>query len=113
MSCRMRKLVQNSGKIALVLIIFSGLNAFVTQNYAEEKPVVDRDYSDDQIARTRISLALGYLKMGNTAQAKFNLEKAKQYSPKLVDVYTAFAHYYEKQIELIHLCRFQFLDFGS
>ncbi|WNC69356.1 type IV pilus biogenesis/stability protein PilW [Thalassotalea nanhaiensis] len=91
----MRKLVQNSGKIAFIFIALTGLSACVTQNFAEDKPVVERDFNDDQIARTRISLALGYLRMGNTAQAKFNLEKAKQYSPNLVDVYTAFAHYYE------------------
>ncbi|WNC71578.1 type IV pilus biogenesis/stability protein PilW [Thalassotalea psychrophila] len=91
----MRKLVQYTGKITFIFIALAGLSACVTQNFSEDKPVVERDFSDDQIARTRISLALGYLRMGNTAQAKFNLEKAKQYSPNLVDVYTAFAHYYE------------------
>ncbi|WOH37227.1 type IV pilus biogenesis/stability protein PilW [Thalassotalea fonticola] len=91
----MRKLVQNSGKIAFIFIALAGLSACVTQNFSEDKPVVERDFNDDQKARTRISLALGYLKMGNTAQAKYNLEKAKQFSPNLVDVYTAFAHYYE------------------
>ncbi|OUS31302.1 type IV pilus biogenesis/stability protein PilW [Thalassotalea sp. 42_200_T64] len=88
-------LLQNSGKITLAIVALCGLNACVTQNFVEDKPVVDRDFSDDQIATTRISLALGYLKVGNTAQAKYNLEKAKQYSPNLVAVYTAFAHYYE------------------
>jgi len=33
--------------------------------------------------------------MGNMAQAKQNLEKAKNFSPDMVQVYTAFAHYYE------------------
>lgn len=95
MSLRMRTLVRNSRKIALAIMAVAGLSACVTQNYAEEKPVTKRDYSDDQLARTRISLALGYLDMGNTGQAKYNLEKAKQFSPDLVEVYTAFAHYYE------------------
>jgi type IV pilus biogenesis/stability protein PilW len=47
------------------------------------------------MAATRISLGLGYLKMGNMTQAKLNLEKAKTFSPELVQVHTAFAHYYE------------------
>ena len=42
-----------------------------------------------------ISLGLGYLKMGDMSQAKLNLEKAKRFSPNLVQVHTAFAHYYE------------------
>ncbi|KGK00666.1 type IV pilus biogenesis/stability protein PilW [Thalassotalea sp. ND16A] len=87
--------LKNSGKITLAVVALCGISACVTQNFIEDKPVVDRDFSDDQVATTRISLALGYLKMGNTAQAKYNLEKAKQHSPKLVAVYTAFAHYYE------------------
>ena len=33
--------------------------------------------------------------MGNTQQAKLNLEKAKRFSPNLVQVHTAFAHYYD------------------
>jgi len=33
--------------------------------------------------------------MGNTIQAKLNLEKAKKFAPNLVQVYTAFAHYYD------------------
>lgn len=94
-SCRMRKIVQNSRKIAFIFIALTGLSACVTQHFSEDKPVVERNFNNDQKARTRISLALGYLKMGNTAQTKFNLEKAKQFSPNLVDVYTAFAHYYE------------------
>ena len=33
--------------------------------------------------------------MGNTTQAKLNLEKAKRFAPKLVQVHTAFAHYFD------------------
>ena len=88
--------ILHSSKVALAVIALTGVSACVTQSYdAEDKPVVDKDFSDNQLAKTRISLALGYLDMGNTAQAKYNLEKAKQFSPNSVDVYTAFAHYYE------------------
>lgn len=75
------------------LLLLSGC---VTQQYGDDdNPIVKNESSDDDIALTRISLGLGYLKMGNTTQAKLNLEKAKRFSPKLVQVHTGFAHYYD------------------
>ncbi len=71
------------------------LSACVTQNFDKDKPVIEKNSSSNELAITRVSLGLGYLKMGNTTQAKFNLEKAKSFSPKLVEVHTAFAHYFE------------------
>ncbi len=70
------------------------LSACVTQSYENNTPVVQIQANRDEMATTRISLGLGYLKMGNMEQAKLNLEKAKNFSPELVQVYTAFAHYY-------------------
>ena len=69
----------------------------VTQSYENDSdtPVIQNGANNNEIAMTRISLGLGYLKMGNTTQAKLNLEKAKRFSPRLVQVYTAFAHYYD------------------
>ncbi|WP_371376405.1 type IV pilus biogenesis/stability protein PilW [Thalassotalea aquiviva] len=90
-----KNLFKNISKLVIGVVLCLQLSACVTQNYSENKPVVDRDYSDEQIAKTRVSLALGYLKIGNTTQAKLNLEKAKNYAPDMVEVYTAFAHYYE------------------
>ncbi|WP_368389593.1 type IV pilus biogenesis/stability protein PilW [Thalassotalea sp. 1_MG-2023] len=79
------------------LIIFLSLTGCVTQTYENDKntPVIQNESSNNEIAMTRISLGLGYLKMGNTTQAKLNLEKAKRSAPKLVQVHTAFAHYYD------------------
>lgn len=79
------------------IILSATLSGCVTQSYENdsETPVVESDSNNDEIAMTRISLGLGYLKMGNTTQAKLNLEKAKRFSPNLSHVYTAFAHYYE------------------
>ncbi|WP_440874566.1 type IV pilus biogenesis/stability protein PilW [Thalassotalea sp. PLHSN55] len=73
------------------------LSACVTENFENDKstPVIQNDSTSNEIAMTRISLGLGYLKMGNTTQAKLNLEKAKRFSPDLAQVHTAFAHYYE------------------
>jgi len=80
---------------SIALSVF--LSGCVTQSYENDsdKPVVENVSNNNEIAMTRISLGLGYLKMGNTTQAKLNLEKAKRFSPKLVQVYTAFAHYYD------------------
>ncbi|WP_286265177.1 type IV pilus biogenesis/stability protein PilW [Thalassotalea atypica] len=83
-------------KTLIAMTAMVSLSACVTQNYEEDDtPVLENESSDSEIALTRISLGLGYLKMGNTSQAKFNLEKAKKYAPNMVQVYSAFAHYYE------------------
>jgi type IV pilus assembly protein PilF len=82
-------------KLVISLSIIVWLSGCVTQNYENDSPVIENDASNSEIALTRISLALGYLKIGNTEQAKLNLEKAKYFSPNLVQVHTAFAHYYE------------------
>ena len=81
----------------IVLLTISTLTACVTQNYGNDKakPLIENEASKNEKAMTRISLGLGYLKMGNTQQAKLNLEKAKRFAPNLVQVYTAFAHYYD------------------
>ena len=81
----------------IFLVIITGLlfTGCVTQNYEKDIPVVENSATQNEIAMTRISLGLGYLKMGNTEQAKLNLEKAKRFAPKLTQVHTAFAHYYE------------------
>lgn len=78
---------------ALLPMLLSGC---VTQNYDNDNtPVVQNQSNRDDMAATRVSLGLGYLKMGNMPQAKQNLEKAKNFAPEMVQVYTAFAHYYE------------------
>jgi len=72
------------------------LSACVTQKFENgETPVVQNQANRNDMAVTRISLGLGYLKMGNMPQAKQNLEKAKKFAPEMVQVHTAFAHYYE------------------
>lgn len=76
------------------------LSACITQDFENgETPVVKNQANRNDMAATRISLGLGYLKMGNMPQAKQNLEKAKNFAPDMVQVYTAFAHYYETVAE--------------
>lgn len=83
--------------IITVTILSSLLAGCVTQNYEDnaETPVIENTSTDNEIALTRISLGLGYLNIGNTTQAKLNLEKAKRFAPNLTQVYTAFAQYYD------------------
>jgi type IV pilus biogenesis/stability protein PilW len=71
------------------------LSSCTTQRFENNEPIVRNQANFDEMAATRVTLGLGYLKMGNMSQAKLNLEKAKQFSPALVQVHTAFAHYYE------------------
>ena len=83
--------------VTSVIVLLTVLSGCVTQSYENDSdtPVVESDSSDNDMAMTRITLGLGYLNMGNTTQAKLNLEKAKRFSPNLSEVYTAFAHYYD------------------
>jgi type IV pilus assembly protein PilF len=83
-------------KVLFVTAIVMTLSACVSQNYKDDKtPIIASEANNSEIAMTRISLGLGYLKMGNTTQAKLNLEKAKRAAPNLPQIYTAFAHYYD------------------
>jgi type IV pilus assembly protein PilF len=84
----------------ILLTILTGcsltlLSGCVTQSFENDEPIVKNQANRNDMAVTRVSLGLGYLKMGDMAQAKLNLEKAKRFSPDLVQVHTAFAHYYE------------------
>jgi len=85
-----------------VIVLLTFLSGCVTQSYENdnETPVIVNDSNTDELAMGRITLGLGYLQMGNTSQAKLNLEKAKRFSPNLSEVYTAFAHYYDVVGEL-------------
>ena len=52
----------------IFLVITTGilLSGCVSQNYVKNIPVVENSATQNEIAMTRISLGLGYLKMGNT-----------------------------------------------
>lgn len=49
-----------------------------------------------EAARTRMSLGLNYLQRGDTSQAKYNLEKARQLAPDLSEIDNALAYYYQQ-----------------
>lgn len=80
-----------------VAIVF--LSACVSQPLPEG--FKDRDDFDPvAAAKTRISLGLTYLKNGNYTQAKFNLDKALQFAPRLADAHYSMAYYYQQVDEM-------------
>jgi len=88
-------MAKNIRPILLIAVSLTMLSGCVTQSFENNEPIVKTQANRDEMAATRISLGLGYLRMGNMSQAKLNLEKARKFSPGLVQVHTAFAHYYE------------------
>ncbi|GAB0111817.1 type IV pilus biogenesis/stability protein PilW [Pseudoalteromonas distincta] len=60
------------------------------------KPVVKNKINNIGAARTRIALALQYLKTGNNSQAKYNLERAAAFAPNLPEVHYSLAYYYQQ-----------------
>jgi len=90
-----KAMAKNIRPILLTAVSLTLLSGCVTQSFENNEPIVKTQANRDEMAATRISLGLGYLRMGNMSQAKLNLEKAKGFSPGLVQVHTAFAHYYE------------------
>jgi len=90
-----KAMAKNIRPILLIAVSLTMLSGCVTQSFENNEPIVKNQANRDEMAATRISLGLGYLRMGNMSQAKLNLEKAKKFSPGLVQVHTAFAHYYE------------------
>jgi len=84
---------------SILIIVVLLLSACVS----EPRPDGFKDKDDfDQIeaAKTRISLGLTYLNSGNYSQAKFNLDKALQFAPRLADAHFSMAYYYQKVGEL-------------
>ena len=76
-----------------------GLNGCVTETHRVTKnsPVASSSKVNNiEAAKTRITLALEYLKAGNNTQAKFNLERAAQFAPKLPEAHYTLAYFYEQ-----------------
>ncbi|MBL4940581.1 MAG: type IV pilus biogenesis/stability protein PilW [Colwellia sp.] len=91
-----KSLKKNQFTVVIATLLSVALSGCVTQSFENGKtPVVQNQANRDDMAATRISLGLGYLNMGDMPQAKKNLETAKNFAPNMVQVYTAFAHYYE------------------
>jgi len=53
-------------------------------------------FDPEGAAKTRVKLALVYLRKNNMQQAKENLDKALEYQPNDADIYRIFAYYYQR-----------------
>jgi type IV pilus assembly protein PilF len=88
------------------LVVASVLCLTLLSGCVSESTIVDTDRIGKprtdmkEAARTRMSLGLNYLQRGDTSQAKYNLEKAKQLAPDMSDVDNALAYYYQQVGEL-------------
>ncbi len=74
------------------------LSGCVTEStyVGSDRPVVEKKFNNIEAARTRISLALNYLASGDSAQAKFNLDRAAKFAPELPEVHYSAAYYYQQ-----------------
>ncbi|RVU41813.1 type IV pilus biogenesis/stability protein PilW [Rheinheimera riviphila] len=88
------------------LVVASVFCLTLLSGCVSESTVVDTDRVGSprtdmkEAARTRMSLGLNYLQRGDTSQAKYNLEKAKQLAPDMSDVDNALAYYFQQVGEL-------------
>jgi type IV pilus assembly protein PilF len=92
--------MQNKLVVASVLCL-TLLSACVSESTIVNTDRIGKPRTDmKEAARTRMSLGLNYLQRGDTSQAKYNLEKAKQLAPDLSDVDNALAYYFQQVGEL-------------
>ncbi|MBH0039025.1 type IV pilus biogenesis/stability protein PilW [Pseudoalteromonas sp. SWN166] len=81
--------------ITLSTLALSGCVSESSYN-GSNKPVVENKINNTGAARTRIALALQYLKTGNNSQAKYNLERAAAFAPDLPEVHYSLAYYFQQ-----------------
>ncbi|WP_165311181.1 type IV pilus biogenesis/stability protein PilW [Vibrio ziniensis] len=79
-------------KSVLIILLSFYLLGCITYEQ-ENSPKLNSDPIEK--AESRITLGLGYLKIGNMVKAKENLEKALQYTPEHYRAMLAIAHYYD------------------
>ena len=65
-----------------------------------DTPVAERTFDNVSAAKQRAQLGLTYLQRGNSAQAKFNLNKALEFAPNIEAVNVSMAYYYQSVGEL-------------
>ena len=86
-------------KNLLIALVSTGLLAgCVTQSTysGTNKPVVRSETDRTEAATKRLELGLAYLKAGDPVQAKFNLEKARDFAPSMPQVHSSLAYFYQQ-----------------
>src|SRR5690554_1049419 len=82
--------------LLLALIAWVMVSGCVSQRTVDGKSQPAQQFNAEEASRTRLALGLQYLRSGNFEQAKANLERAREYTPKNPDVYTGLAYYYQQ-----------------
>ncbi|MCP4324448.1 MAG: type IV pilus biogenesis/stability protein PilW [Psychromonas sp.] len=85
-----------------IVILFSVL--FLSACVSRETSVTTKNtgagnavqFDPEGAAKTRVKLALVYLRKNNMQQAKENLDKALEYQPNDANIYRIFAYYYQR-----------------
>lgn len=80
-----------------------GLSGCVTEHYTTGggKTVAAPEKDPEDAALVRLQLALEYLKLNKTAQAKQNLDRAATLAPKMAGIQTSYAYYYQRVGEIV------------
>ena len=88
--------------LLLALAIVGVLAGCVTQSTysGTNKPVVRTQTDRAEAATKRLELGLAYLKAGDAVQAKFNLEKAREFAPRMPQVHSSLAYFYQQVGEI-------------
>ena len=87
--------------IIFCLFLTQSLSGCVTEkSYVDSsKQVKSLDFDKTEAAKSRLLLALAYLRNDNYPQAKANLDKALEFAPERADVHYSYAYYYQKVSE--------------
>lgn len=72
------------------------LNGCVSQRTVDGKETPAPEFNAEEAAATRLALGLQYLQLGNYEQARVNLERARDYTPKSASVLTGMALYFQQ-----------------
>ena len=92
-------MIQGLLRLTPLLILSSSLlNGCVTERVytGTDIPVAERTFDNVSAAKQRAQLGLTYLQRGDSAQAKFNLNKAVKFAPNIEAVNVSMAYYYQK-----------------
>lgn len=86
----------------LIILTSSMLSGCVSHEVysGTETPIAERSFDNVAAAKQRAQLGLTYLQKGNSAQAKFNLNKAIEFAPNIEAVNVSMAYYYQTVGEL-------------
>ncbi|MFC0445756.1 type IV pilus biogenesis/stability protein PilW [Pseudidiomarina halophila] len=68
----------------------------VSQRTVDGKDQPTQQFNAEEAAATRLALGFQYLRSGNYQQARANLERARDYTPKNPSVHTGLAIYYQQ-----------------